>query len=88
MAALVAVAVADSASLLDSIHQQDTNGNYQFSFHVSDGTGRQESQNYVPTGEEAGFNKVSGNYEFVDPEGQKHTYQYTADENGYVANEV
>ena len=86
--AVISVAIARAAIdrggvLVQSHHQQDANGNYDFGYLLSDGQHREETQRFRELGPELGLNDVKGLYEFHGPDNVHYKVEYTANQDGY-----
>lgn len=72
--------------ILSQTHDVEPDGSYKFAYETSDGSAREETGVVVNPGEENAYVSVKGSYRYTDPEtSQVYEVQYTADENGFLA---
>ncbi|XP_067000852.1 endocuticle structural protein SgAbd-6 [Anabrus simplex] len=90
IAAVIALSAAapQGANPRDATIVEQTNDNigvgpWNWSFRTSDGTARQESGTINNAGTENEAIAVRGSITWITPDGQTHTLNYVADENGF-----
>ncbi|XP_050091760.1 cuticle protein CP14.6-like [Anopheles aquasalis] len=94
LAALIALAACAPAGdgdiavrNLDIDHAGLVDGSYSFSYDQSDNHKRSESASLKTVknfdNEDVPALAITGQYEFVDPDGKRYLVKYTADENGF-----
>ncbi|KAI5631981.1 insect cuticle protein domain-containing protein [Phthorimaea operculella] len=71
-----------AARLISYQNENDGQGNYQFSFELSNGLARVETGRVVNRGEEDEHIQVQGHYKYTDENGE-HIIYYTAGKDGF-----
>ncbi|XP_039487599.1 larval cuticle protein 65Ag1 [Drosophila santomea] len=80
--ALCLAAPAPDAEIVNQVSDVNADS-YSYKFETSDGTKQEQRGSLKNLGPEDDALQVAGSYSFVDQDGQTHTINYVADENGF-----